>query len=161
MINNYTLSTEENLQFLISKTQEIKKALFKADINSILTLPNNIITTLKTDDDGNVWFYTSCNGNYAKNIDKSFYAYLEYYQKGGGSRLRISGKASIVESSCEDPSSVENNSLHDNQLLIKLKIFEAEYVEDKPIVATSYKETIRNFFYYMFYGHPHRQFDVK
>ena len=161
MINNYTLSTDENLGFLINKTQEIKRALFKADINSPLRLPNNIITTIKTDDDGYIWFLTSCNGNYAKSIDKSFYAYLEYYQKGGGDRLHISGRASIVESSSEADYSVDKNKLPYNQLLIKLKIFEAEYIDEKPIVATSYKETIRNFFYYMLYGHPHRQFDIK
>jgi general stress protein 26 len=160
MFSNHTLNTDENLKFLMQKTQEIKIALFKAEISSLLRLPNNIITTLKTDSDGNIWFFTSCNGNYAKNIDKSFYAYLEYYQKGTDSRLRISGKASICEDDPEAYTSISNKSLPGNQVLIKLKILEAEYFENKPIVTTSFKETCRNFFYQLFYGHTYKQFDV-
>lgn len=114
---------DTSLGFLKTKIEDIRVALFKAEINSVLQLPNNIISTLKVDDDGNVWFYTSCNGNYAPQVDKEFFAYLDYYQKGRDSRLRISGRASIVEGSGEDVATVGTSNL----LLLKLKIMQAEY----------------------------------
>lgn len=50
-------------------------------MNSELQLPNNIIQTLKVDDDGHIWFLTSCTGDHAQNIARSFYAYLDYYKR--------------------------------------------------------------------------------
>src|SRR5665647_2040618 len=105
------LTKDDNLLFLENKIQQIKMAMFRAEIDSELQLPNNIISTIKTDSDGNIWFFTSCNGEYAKNIDKHFFAYLEYYQKGQDFRLRLSGKASIVEGDSEAATSaIKTNS---------------------------------------------------
>ena len=122
------ITKDKNLNFLREKIGEIKIAMFKAEIDSVLQLPNNIISTIKTDDDGNIWFFTSCtNDDYAKNINEHFYAYLEYYQKGSECRLRIGGKASIVKSDNEliDP------SLKEKVVLVKLNIMQAEYFEKK------------------------------
>ena len=82
------LTKDERLEFLQKKITELRVALFKAEINTELQLPNNIVSTIKADNKGNIWFFSSCNGNYAKNIDKSFYAYLEYYQKGRDCKRR-------------------------------------------------------------------------
>ena len=117
---------DENLFFIKEKIEEIKIALFKAEINSILQLPNNIISTLKVDDDGYIWFYTSCSGPYADEIDKEFFAYLEYHQKGRDTRLRISGKATVVDNSNKAFSSLTDGSVN-GLLLLKLKIMHAEY----------------------------------
>ncbi len=114
---------DTTLSFLKEKIELIKVALFKAEIASVLRLPNNIINTLKVDDDGYIWFYTSCNGMYAHEIDKEFFAYLDYYQKGRDSRLRVSGRTCIVEGCDADAASVENS----NVLLLKMKIMQAEY----------------------------------
>lgn len=119
---------DENLFFIKEKIEEIKIALFKAEIDSILKLPNNIISTLKVDDEGSIWFYTSCNGLYAGEVDKEFFAYLEYHQKGRNTRLRISGKAT-VESSNDGAFTTASNSNTNNLLLLKLKIMHAEYLE--------------------------------
>ena len=152
------LTQDDNLLFLQRKIGEIKVAMFKAEINSVLSLPNNIVSTLKTDNDGNVWFFTSCNGKYAKNIDESFYAYLEYYQKGGAYRLRISGKASIVQDDpMADASTVTN--CKDNFALIKFKIMHAEYFENKALATSSFKTRIKDFFTDIFSSHNYREFD--
>ena len=114
---------DTTLSFLKQKIEDIKVALFKAEIASVLRLPNNIINTLKVDDDGHIWFYTSCNGMYAHEIDKEFFAYLDYYQKGRDARLRVSGRTCIVEDNDADATAIENSSL----LLLKMKIMQAEY----------------------------------
>jgi len=122
------ITKDKNLNFLREKIGEIKIAMFKAEIDSVLQLPNNIISTIKTDDDGNIWFFTSCtNDDYAKNINDHFYAYLEYYQKGSECRLRIGGKASIVKSDNE----FIDSPLKEKVVLVKLNIMQAEYFEKK------------------------------
>ncbi len=114
---------DTTLLFLREKIEDIRIALFKAEIASELQLPNNIISTLKVDDEGFIWFYTSCNGGYAHEVDKEFFAYLDYYQKGRDARLRVSGRTTIAEGCGSDASPVENSNL----LLLKMKIMQAEY----------------------------------
>ena len=59
---------DKNLDFIKEKIKEIKIAIFKTELNPELQLPNNIIQTFKVEDDGTVWFFTSCNGNHVENI---------------------------------------------------------------------------------------------
>ena len=115
--------TDTALSFLREKIEDIKFALFKAEMASVLQLPNNIISTLKVDNEGFIWFYTSCNGMYAPQVDKEFFAYLDYYQKGRDARLRVSGRTFIIEGCGADASAVDNSNL----LLLKMKIMQAEY----------------------------------
>ncbi len=63
---------DEHLDFIKEKIREIKYALFKAEINSTLQLPSNVIQTLKVENDGTIWFLPSCNNDQAKRIDKKF-----------------------------------------------------------------------------------------
>ena len=152
------LTKDENLDFLQNKIRNIKSAMFSSEINSELQLPNNIISTLKTDRDGNIWFFTSCNGHYAQNVDRQFYACLDYYQKGGECRLRVNGKASIVENS-HYAGFTSVNELPDNMMLIKLKILKAEYFENKHEAQKSLKEKVVNFFTELFIPHSYRSFN--
>lgn len=123
---------DENLAFLKEKIGDIKIALFKSEIDSELTLPNNIIQTLRVEEDGTIWFFTTCKGNYARFIDKSFYAYLSYYKKDTGCRLQLGGKSIIVDNSYEGLlSSGENDTEGYTSVLVKMKIMQAEYFENK------------------------------
>jgi general stress protein 26 len=156
------LFQKDNLDFLKKKINEIKLAKFSAEINSVLHLPNNVITALKVDDDGNIWFFTSYNGNYASKMDKCFYATLEFYSKGANGRLHIDGKATVIEDeNYTNPFVVnknKNNSVY-NVVLIKLKILKAEYFKVRETSHPSINETIRNIFADMFYPDAHKQFD--
>ncbi len=133
---------DTTLTFLRKKIEEIRIALFKAEINSVLQLPNNIISTLKVDDEGFIWFYTSCNGMYAAEVDKEFFAYLDYYQKGRDSRLRVSGKTCLVEGCGTDADAVDNSNL----LLLKMKIMQAEYFGDDAEKQQSWMNKIKTTF---------------
>src|SRR4051812_13878190 len=90
---------EESL-FVKEKIEKIKVALFRAESESVLQLPNNIISTLKVDDEGYIWFFTSCIRSYAPYLDKELDVSLSYYQKGNDC-LRINGKA-FIENTTED-----------------------------------------------------------
>ena len=120
---------ETALPFLRKKIQEIRIALFKSEINSELSLPNNIVETISTDEEGNVYFFTSCKGSYANRIDQPFYAYLDYHIKNSDTRLLISGKAVIVKEEYDvaAPENIEHGIDSRSVVLVKMKIMQAEY----------------------------------
>lgn len=144
---------DKNLRFLQKKIGEIKIAMFKAEIDPLLQLPNNIISTLRTDDEGNIWFFTSFKGNLTKYIYRSFPACLEFYQKGGSFRICTNGKADIVQSNEVAFSSDKN------KVLVRFKILHVKYFENKPLSYSSLKIRIREFFSNIFSSSHYREFD--
>ncbi len=147
---------DEDLEFLKSKIESIKIARFTAEMDSIIKLPNNIIYTLKVDAEGNIWFYTSCTGDYALQVEKSFFVTLDYYQKGAGNHLHISGMATVVEA---DEANYNNRLPYSNLLLLRLKIAHAEYLENEPVPQPNWVKKIRSVFNDILYDTHQRWFD--
>lgn len=151
---------DENLDFLKEKIKDIKIALFKSEINSELQLPNNIIQVLKIADNGTIWFFTSCIGKQAESIDRSFYAYLDFYKKGTDCRLQISGKAVITDDD-EGLFDMSNYSkgISSSIILVKMKIMQAEYFETRHTDNVKWTEKIRSAFNHLFLADQHRVYD--
>lgn len=153
---------DSNLDFLREKINSIRIALFRSEFKSELHLPNNIIQTLKVDDDGTVWFFTSCNGDYAKYIDRSFFASLDYYRKGMDCRLQLSGKANIVDTDNDGLFSIVNypKGTYGKLVLVKIKIMQAEFFENKPVTSTdSLTDKIKSMVNHWFLAPTHRTYD--
>jgi|tagenome__1003787_1003787.scaffolds.fasta_scaffold20563811_2 hypothetical protein len=148
----------QDLLFLKEKIEEIKIALFKADTDSLLQLPNNIVSTLKVDDEGYIWFFTSCIKPYAHYLDKELYVSLDYYRKENNCRLFIRGKA-FIENSKEDMANEEKKDGFDKIVLLKTKILKAEYFENKPFSKITIKEKIRSMFNFVIAVDSHRKYD--
>ncbi|MDN3654417.1 pyridoxamine 5'-phosphate oxidase family protein [Ferruginibacter paludis] len=155
------MGKDDNLRFIQDKIQEFKMAMFRAEMDSELQLPNNIIATFKTDDDGNVWFFTSCKDAYTTQFDKDFFAHLQYYRKGQDSCLKLNGRASIVKEEDADSADADANSGTGNVgiVLIKFKILHAEYCENKQATFSSVKEKFKTFFNDLFIPGSHRIYD--
>ncbi len=152
---------DHNLSFIQDKIKDISIALFKSEINSELQLPNNIIQTLKVEDDGHIWFFTSCTGNHAQSIEKSFYAYLDFYKKGTDCRIQLSGKASIIEDNDGEFLTISNysKSTASRLVLVKMKIMQAEYFENRNSTNHSWKEKLKGAFQHFFFSESHRVYD--
>jgi general stress protein 26 len=151
---------DDNLHFIKEKIHEFKTAMFRAEMDSELQLPNNIISTFKTDDEGNVWFFTSCKGAYAQHLDQDFFAHLQYYRKGQDSCLKLNGRASIVKEEADNTATDHNaSSGNNNFVLIRFKILHAEYCENKQITTASVKEKLKTFFSDIFISNTHRIYD--
>jgi Pyridoxamine 5'-phosphate oxidase like len=152
---------DRNLDFLREKIKDIKIALFKTELNPELQLPNNIIQTLKVDDDGTVWFFTSCNGIHITNIDRPFYAYLNYQKKGSGCYLQLSGKATLVNTEDEGLFSICNyaKGSYGKLVLVKLKIMQAEFFENKIPETNSWTEKLKYTFSHLFLQPAHRTYN--
>ncbi len=157
----YHNQQDENLVFLKDKINEIKIALFKSESDFELQLPNNIVQTLSVEDDGTVWFFTTCNGCHARFMDRSFYAYLNYYKKDTGCKLQLGGKAIIVNDYSENSFAADNDFSKDTytSVLVKMKIMQAEFFENKTINDVSWTEKIKAAFAGLFMSPAHRIYD--
>ncbi len=151
---------DSNLDFLKEKIKDIKIAFFKTELNPELQLPDNIIQTLKVEDDGTVWFFTSCNGKHVENIDRSFYAYLNYQKKGGGCRLQLSGKACLVKNDDDGLFSICNyaKGSYGKLVLVKMKIMQAEFSENKIPETNSWTGKLKLTFSHLFLHPAHRTY---
>jgi hypothetical protein len=140
--------TESNLTFLSEKVQELRSALFFNTSNAVLKLPTCIISTLKVDEAGQIWFFVHRPEQYLHEFDKEFPARLEYFQKGKRFFLHLTGKAFIIT----DPEELnEIISLEDDikqtakshMVLIKFKIANANYYE-RVVPGKSIMEKMRS-----------------
>ncbi len=89
------LRNTPDFTFLGKKIMELKTALFKPEAD-LLPLPNNIITTLKVDAQGTVWFFTSCQKNITPVYDTPFFATLDYFNKEKNTRINVFGAAKLI-----------------------------------------------------------------
>lgn len=144
---------DTHLSFLRGKIMDTKVALFKSEINSELSLPTNVIQTISVDEEGNIYFFTSCNGNFAKNIDHPFYAYLDYHKKGYGERLCISGKATIVRDENEEIEPEKNiHGISEKSIvLIKMKMMQAEFFGQTDYQPMSLPQKIKHSISHLFF----------
>lgn len=86
---------QKTTSFLHSKIMSIGTALFFCE-NDMLPFSAYIITALKVDDDGNIWFFISRSWNKAVSYERTAPVNLEFYRKGHPYSIAVKGKASLV-----------------------------------------------------------------
>ena len=129
--------SDKNLRFLQEKIQDLRSALFYCLSNSVLRIPTSIVTALKVDSEGQVWFFVSRPRQQLSEAERQFPARLEFYKKGKHSLVKINGRACIVDEMEKVqhlaglPDDLNSKAL-DQLLLIKVKIDKAEYYETTP-----------------------------
>jgi general stress protein 26 len=141
-----------DFSFLKEKINSIKVAIFRSELDSELQIPSNIVQTLKVEDDGTIWFFTTLNGYHAAMIDKPFYAHLDYHKKGIDCKLKLEGEAIISDYAGYDLCSKSNHteSIY-AVVLVKMKITHAEVIEknnftNKISLPQKIKTVINNLF---------------
>jgi len=121
-----------DLPFLQQKIQELKSALFFSQNSSLLRMATTIVLILKVDELGQLWFFVPRPQQALHEFDREFPVRLEFFRKGKGFYLHITGKAYIVN----DPEEVNSLLFEDlkeqmcsNIVLIKVKMGRADYFE--------------------------------
>lgn len=143
------MATENNLEFLKDRIFEIKNVLLFSLSDEVVKIPASIITVLKIDEDGQLWFFTNRPKQIPFDEDKLFPARLQFYRKGKPFYLQVAGTASIddtkeaVHALAGLNQETETKAMED-MLLIKLKMAKAEYYEQKP--QADYHNPVRHFF---------------
>ena len=103
------------VSFLQTKIQELRSALFYSMNDAVLRLPTTVVTALKVDDVGQIWFFVHRPKQQLEAFAHEFPSRLEFFRKGRSFNLKISGKALIVN----DPE--ELNSLVSLSEEVRLK----------------------------------------
>lgn len=106
---------------------ELRTALFFSMSDAVLKLPTSIITALKVDEVGHVWFLVNRPTQNISEFDRVFPCRLDFFKKGCDSQVKVSGKAYIVSDPEElnglvDVSEEIKKKAIDELVLIKVKI---------------------------------------
>ena len=139
---------QSDLRFLQEKIQDLKNALFFSQNTSLLRIGTTIVSVLKVDELGMMWFYVSRPQQALHEFDHEFPVRLEFFRKGRDYFLHVSGKAFIVT----DPEEINNLEYEDIKgqagsglVLIRVKMMKAEYFEHAPMAApTNWWRDLRN-----------------
>ena len=129
-----TTATNQQLSFLQEKIREIGSALFFNLSESVLKLPTSIVSTLKVDDYGFVWFFVQRPQQNLKEFETEFPVRLDFFRKGSGCFLQVNGKGWVVTDPEEMnafvtlPEDAKKLAM-DEMVLVKVKIMRAEYFE--------------------------------
>jgi hypothetical protein len=143
------METTQQTNFLQEKIQEIGSAICYNLSDAVLKLPTSIITKLKVDDYGYVWFFVQKPNASLQVFDAEFPVRLDFYKKGAGCYVQAEGKAWVVTdpeeagtigSFAEGVSQQERKSL----VLVKVKILRAEYYETKTSHGNSWWQNAVN-----------------
>lgn len=131
-----TMATNQQLSFLQEKIREIGSALFFNLSESVLKLPTSIVSTLKVDDYGFVWFFVQRPQQSLKEFEMEFPVRMDFFKKGSGCFLQVNGKGWVVSDPEELNSFVtlpeDAKKLALNEMvLVKVKIMRAEYFETR------------------------------
>ena len=140
--------SETQLPFLQEKISDLRSALFFSLTNAVLKMPTTIVTALKVDEVGQVWFFVNRPMQNIQEFDKEFPARLEFFKKGKFFYLKIMGKACIVN----DPEEVNGlvsltedvkTKAMTQLVLVKVKIQSVEYMENAPAEGYSWFQALR------------------
>lgn len=143
------MATNQQLNFLQDKIQEIGSAIFFNLSDSVLKLPTSIVSTLKVDDYGYVWFFIQKPRQNLKEFETEFPVRLDFFRKGKSYFLQVAGKGWVVNDPEEMnsfvilPEETKETAIHD-MVLVKVKILKAEYYETKTSIKNSWWQSAFN-----------------
>jgi general stress protein 26 len=129
------MTANQQLQFLQEKIKEINSAIFFNLSDSVLKFPTTIVSTLKVDDFGYVWFFVKKPKQNINEFETEFPVRLDYFKKGTEYFLQIMGKAWVIT----DPEEVntfvtltdevKDYAVEEDVVLVKVKMMKADYQE--------------------------------
>ncbi len=135
---------QKNLQ---EKIREIGSAICYNLSDSVLKLPTSIVTKMKVDDYGYIWFFVQKPNENLQLFESEFPVRLDFYKKGLGCYVQAEGTAWVVNDP-EEVSSVsdfaEDASGRKDVVLVKVKIQKADYFDTRTAHNNSWWQSAVN-----------------
>lgn len=133
----------QQLAFLQEKIEQIGSAIFFNQSESVLKLPTSLVSNIKVDDFGYLWFFVQKPKQNVQEFDNEFPVRMDFFKKGVDYFLQVSGKGWVVTDPEEQNTFLEMfNDIHANLLeemvLVKVKMLKAEYYETQLRVKNSW-----------------------
>lgn len=149
------------LSFLQKRIEEIGSAIFHNLSEAVLKLPTSVVTTIKVDDYGFVWFFVQKPTQNLREFDQEFPVKLDFYKKGKGCFLQVVGKAYVVTDPEEMNAYVTlpediKKLANKNLTLVKVKIQKADYYRTKSEEKASWWQHAWNSVGTLFKHHSYR-----
>ncbi|WP_121356539.1 pyridoxamine 5'-phosphate oxidase family protein [Flavisolibacter nicotianae] len=161
------MDANHQLSFLQERIEEIGSAIFYNLSDSVLKLPTSIVSTLKVDEYGFVWFFVQKPTQQLSEFDREFPVKLDFYKKGAGYFLQVVGKGFMVSDPEEMngyvslPEDVKKLATG-NMALVKVKIQKADYYQTSSLHKTSWWQsawhTLTTWFRHNSYRHDNTYF---
>jgi hypothetical protein len=121
---------KSDLQFLQQKIQELRNALLFSQNTSLLRLATTVVSVIKVDEFGQMWFFVPQPKQVLQEFDREFPVKLEFFKKGKEFFLHVSGKAFIV-SDPEEMNGLVPEDIREQTgnhlVLIRVKMLKADY----------------------------------
>jgi general stress protein 26 len=141
------MAPNQQLQFLQEKIKEIKTAILFNLSDSVLKFPTTIVSTVKTDDFGYVWFFVKKPKQDIREFETEFPVRLDYFKKGKECFLQIMGKAWVITDPEELTSFISLNdemagAISNDMVLVKVKMMKADYQETNKVGNSWWANTI-------------------
>ena len=124
------------LSFLQKRIEEIGSAIFYNLSESVLKLPTSLVSTLKVDEYGFIWFFVEKPKQQLSEFEQEFPVKLDFYKKGLGCFLQVTGRAFVVS----DPEELNayvtlpggvKEAATEKVALVKVKIQKADYYQTR------------------------------
>lgn len=130
------MDANDQLSFLQKRIEEIGSAIFYNLSESVLKLPTSIVSTLKVDEYGFVWFFVEKPKQHLSEFEQEFPVKLDFYKKGLGYFLQVSGKGFVVNDPEEMNAYVTlpeevKKATTEKLALVKVKIQKADYYQTR------------------------------
>ena len=144
--NFLVMAVDGNLQFIRERIYEIRSAVMYSMSEGVVKLPNSIVSVVKVDDEGNIWFVCSPPLRRLEASECVFPARLHFYRKGISFHVEVSGAATIINQEFSE------NKTIDKPLLIRMSMTNVQYcavAEKKPkskmeiLLTDTYKWLLR------------------
>lgn len=155
------MTPNQQLQFLQEKIKEINSAIFFNLSDAVLKFPTTIVSTLKVDDYGYVWFFVKKPKQNINEFETEFPVRLDYFKKGTEYFLQIMGKAWVIT----DPEElntfiavneeVEKQDVEDT-VLVKVKMMKADFQETQTRNSNSWWANAKYYFFTWFRSSDYR-----
>jgi hypothetical protein len=114
----------------------LRSALFFGQNSGSAKMPASIVTVLRVDDDGCLWFFVKRPHNWLFAGEREFPARLDFFKKQVGYFLQITGKALVLSEKDIDmhdwadiPTESGKNVLNE-LMLMKVKMLNVDYYEN-------------------------------
>lgn len=142
------MNTQNQLGFITTKIEELETAVLHSHCNSVLNIKSTVVRTRQVDDTGNIWFTIGRPQQEITQFEKQFPVGLNYYKKGSPFFLNVFGVARIVsdpeELTCADLNNNIRNEIDSDQVLLCVKILNANYYEKEEAKNTNWLTKCKN-----------------
>jgi len=127
------MTTDSNFQFIREKIYTLRSAIMYSMSTELVKLPDNVVTAIRVDEDGQLWFLSKRPLQLVSECAQSFPARLKFYRKGVEFYMEVSGHAMIMNADAlPDWVFTSGENIFDrriNPVLVKMSMQQVEYFE--------------------------------